>query len=240
MLADLKELIDSWLKDRPTRNLSLLSRHSGVPYPTLRRVYQQENVPTLETVLALLNVIAGNEAAMSFLSRHFSQIGAWVGKLVSSYDVSITSGDFNEELRDRISFAIITLASSGGTSVETITRKFGDYGLSKLKRLIEIEAIYEQDGCLRCRYENFSVLDPRLILEQIKHTVDLFDMTQIGEAGVCAQLHTDGLDDQGVSELHKRILEFEEDLRQIFNRHRGPNVVMLSYIASILHKGNPK
>jgi len=237
MLADLKELIDAWLKDRPTRNLSLLSRQSGVPYPTLRRVYQQENVPTLETVLALLNVIAPNEAAMNFLNRHFSDIGAWVGKMVHSYDVSITNGDFNEELRDRISFALITLASCGGTTMEIISRKFGEYGLVKLKRLLEIEAVYEQDGILRCRYENFSVLDPRLILEQIKHTVDLFDMTQLGSPAVCAQLHTDGLDQQGVGELHRRIMEFEEDLRQIFNRYRGPHVVMLSYISSFLQKG---
>ncbi len=238
MLADLKELIDAWLKDRPTRNLSLLSRQSGVPYPTLRRVYQQENVPTLETVLALLNVVAANEAAMSFLNKHFSDIGAWVGKMVHSYDVSITSGDFNEELRDRISFAIITLASSGGTTIDIVGKKFGEYGLVKLKRLLEIEAVYEKDGILRCRYENFSVLDPRLILEQIKHTVDLFDMNQLGNPAVCAQLHTDGLDLQGVAELHKRIMEFEEDLRQIFNRYRGPHVVMLSYISSFLQKGN--
>ncbi len=237
MLADLKELIDAWLNERATRNLSLLSRQSGVPYPTLRRVYQQENIPTLETVLALLNVVAANEAAMQFLNRHFADIGAWVGKLVNSHDYSITSGDFNEELRDRISFAIITLASSGGTRLETIAKKFGDYGLIKLKRLLEIEAIYEKDGLLYCRYENFSVLDPRLILEQIKHTVDLFEMTQIGEAGVCAQLHTEGLSDIGVTELQKTLLDFEENIRQIFSRHRGNHVVMLSYLSNFLHKG---
>jgi hypothetical protein len=237
MLADLKELIDAWLRDRPTRNLSLLSRQSGVPYPTLRRVYQQENSPSLETVLALLNVVTNSEAALRFLNDHFNSVGAWVGKLVKGFDTQFTTGDFNEELRDRISFAILTLAGAGGTSFAAIDRKFGEYGLAKLRRLMEIEAIYEKDGTLRCRYESFSVLDPRLILEQIKHTVDLFDMGQLGDPAVCAQLHTDGLDDVGVNELSQAILEFEENLRRIFSSHRGHNVVMLSYISSFLQKG---
>ncbi len=239
MLKDLKDLIDAWLKDRSTRNLSLLSRQSGVPYPTLRRVYQQENSPTLETVLALLNVVTATDSAMSFLNEHFSNVGAWVGKLVKGLDTSFTGGDFNEELRDRISFAVLTLASSGGTSFEDVDYRFGEYGLSKLRRLMEMEVIYEKDGRLRCRYENFTVLDPRLIIEQIKHTVDLFDLNQLGSPAVCAQLHTDGLNEVGVQELNRRILEFEEDLQRIFAHHPGSNVVMLSYISSFLKGGGP-
>ncbi len=238
MLEDLKQLIDAWLKDRVTRNLSLLSRQSGVPYPTLRRVYQQENSPTLETVLAILNVVATSDSALSFLNLHFSTVSNWVGKLVKGLDAHITGGDFNEELRDRISFAIVTLASAGGTSFEAIDQKFGEYGLAKLRRLMEIEVLYEKDGILRCRYENFSVLDPRLILDQIRHTVDLFDMQQLGSQAVCAQLHTDGLDDIGVSELNERLLKFEEDLQKIFATRKGNNVIMLSYISSFLKKGD--
>ncbi len=236
MLADLKLLINEWMSERPTRNLSLLSRQSGVPYPTLRRVYQQENSPTLETVLALLNIVAPTESALNFLAKHFPSVGSWVGKLVTGYDTRISSDDFNEELRDRISFAIITLASAGGTSFETIDAMFGEYGLTKLRRLLEIEAIVERDGQLRCRYENFSVLDPRLVLEQIRHTVDLFDMSQLGQTAVCAQLHTDGLSEQGVRELSRSIHDFEDKLQQIFLTHKGPNVVMLSYISSFLSK----
>src|SRR6478609_6788329 len=112
MLPDLKELIDTWLKERSTRNLSLLSRQTGVPYPTLRRVYQQENSPSLETVLSVLNVVASTDATLQFLSRHFSAIGGWVQKLVKGLDTQITGEELNEELRDRISFAIITLASA--------------------------------------------------------------------------------------------------------------------------------
>lgn len=237
MLKDLKDLIDAWLKDRSTRNLSLLSRQSGVPYPTLRRVYQQENTPSLETVLALLNIVTTTDSALSFLKTHFSTVGAWVGKLVKGLDSNFTAADFNEELRDRISFAILTLASAGGTSFEEVDHRFGEYGLAKLRRLLEIEAVYEKDGQLHCRYENFVVLDPRLILEQIKHTVDLFDFSQLGKSAVCAQLHTDGLNEAGVRELSQRITEFEEDLQRIFTHHRGPHVVMLSYISSFLKGG---
>lgn len=236
MLKDLKNLIDAWLKDRSTRNLSLLSRQSGVPYPTLRRVYQQENSPTLETVLALLSVIAPGDNALSFLNQHFSSVGSWVSKLVKGLDTQFPTADVSEELRDRISFAIITLASAQGTTRALIEKKFGEYGVAKLQRLLEMDALYEKDERLYFRYENFSVLEPRLILEQIKHTVDLFDMKQLGEHGVVAQLHTEGLNDAGVIQLARRIHEFEEDLQRIFVRERGTNVVMLSYISSFLHK----
>ena len=236
MLKDLKNLIDAWLKDRSTRNLSLLSRQSGVPYPTLRRVYQQENSPTLETVLALLSVVAPGDNALSFLNLHFSSVGSWVTKLVKGLDTQFPTADINEELRDRISFAIITLASAQGTTRALIEKKFGDYGMAKLDRLLEMDAIFEKDDRLHFRYENFSVLEPRLILEQIKHTVDLFDMKQIGEAAVVAQLHTEGLNDAGVVQLARRLSEFEEDLQRIFVRERGTNVVMLSFISSFLHK----
>ncbi|RZA24089.1 MAG: hypothetical protein EOP10_10910 [Proteobacteria bacterium] len=236
MLKDLKNLIDAWLKDRSTRNLSLLSRQSGVPYPTLRRVYQQENSPTLETVLALLSVVAPGDNALTFLNQHFNSVGSWVSKLVKGLDTQLPSVDVSEELRDRISFAIITLASAQGTTRALIEKKFGEYGAAKLDRLLEMDAIYEKDDRLYFRYENFSVIEPRLILEQIKHTVDLFDMKQIGDHGVVAQLHTEGLNDAGVIQLARRIHEFEEDLQRIFVRERGTNVVMLSYISSFLHK----
>ena len=236
MLKDLKHLIDDWLKDRSTRNLSLLSRQSGVPYPTLRRVYQQENSPTLETVLALISVVAPGDNALSFLNQHFSSVGSWVSKLVKTLDTQFPSADINEELRDRISFAIITLASAQGTTRALIEKKYGEYGVAKLRRLMEMDAIFEKDDRLYFRYENFSVIDSHLILEQIKHTVDLFDVKQVGETAVCAQLHTEGLNDAGVAQLARRITEFEEDLQRIFLRERGGNVVMLSYISSFLHK----
>lgn len=236
MLKDLKNLVDDWLKDRSTRNLSLLSRQSGVPYPTLRRVYQQENSPTLETVLALLSVVAPGDNALSFLNKHFSSVGSWVSKLVKGLDTQFPTADIHEELRDRISFAIITLASAQGTTRALVEKKFGDYGVEKLNRLLEMDAIYEKDGRLFFRYENFSVIDSRLILEQIKHTVELFDVKQVGDPAVCAQLHTEGLSDSGVTQLARRISEFEEDLQRIFMRERGTNVVMLSYISSFLHK----
>lgn len=236
MLKDLKHLVDDWLKERGTRNLSLLSRQSGVPYPTLRRVYQQENSPSLETVLSLLSVVAPGDNALSFLNKHFSSVGSWVSKLVKSLDTQFPSADIHEELRDRISFAIITLASAQGTTRLLIEKKYGEYGLAKLSQLLEMDAIYEKDDRLYFRYENFSVLDARLILEQIKHTVELFDVKQIGDPAVCAQLHTDGLSDLGVTLLARKLAEFEEDLQRIFSRERGSNVVMLSYISSFLHK----
>ncbi|MBC7660050.1 MAG: hypothetical protein H7249_10105 [Chitinophagaceae bacterium] len=236
MLKDLKILVDDWLKDRSTRNLSLLSRQSGVPYPTLRRVYQQENSPTLETVLSLLSVVAPGESALGFLNTHFSSVGSWVSKLVKGLDSQIPTADIHEELRDRISFAIITLASAQGTTRAIIEKKYGDYGTSKLDKLIEMDAIFEKEARLYFRYENFTVIDSRLILEQIKHTVDLFDVKQLGDHAVCAQLHTEGLNDAGVVQLARRINEFEEDLQKIFSRERGTNVVMLSYISSFLHK----
>ena len=236
MLKDLKNLIEDWLKDRSTRNLSLLSRQSGVPYPTLRRVYQQENSPTLETVLSLLSVVAPGDNALSFLNQHFSSVGSWVSKLVKGLNTQFPTADIHEELRDRISFAIITLASAQGTTRILIEKKFGEYGVAKLNRLLEMDAIYEKDDRLYFRYENFSVIDSRLILEQIKHTVDLFDVKQLGDHAVCAQLHTEGLNDAGVIQLARRLSEFEEDLQRIFVRERGTNVVMLSYISSFLHK----
>ncbi len=51
-------LAQRWLDARPTRNMTILARLSGVPYPTLRRVLDKENVPTLDTSLMLLNVLA--------------------------------------------------------------------------------------------------------------------------------------------------------------------------------------
>lgn len=239
MLIDLTNLIDEWLKDRSSRNLSLLARQSGVPYPTLRRVYLRENSPSLETVLALLNVIASTDNTLQFLARHFHSVGGWVQKLVRGMDTQIAGPDLNEELRDRISFAIITLASARGTTISAIERRFGEYGVAKLRRLLEMDLLYEEGERVRLRMENFSVIDPRLILEQIKHTVDLFDLSQIGETAACAQIHTDGISGEGVDALSRRISEFEEDLQEIFKKYPGSNVVMLSYVSSFLQRGEP-
>ncbi len=60
--------IEKWLRSGARRNIQKLSRMSGVPYPTIRRIIQRESSPSVETAFAILNVIATVPEALGYFS----------------------------------------------------------------------------------------------------------------------------------------------------------------------------
>lgn len=233
-IDDLHDLMEIWLAARPTRSLSVLSRQSGVPYPTLRRVWLRENIPNLETILALLCIVASPEQAREFTVKHIPSVAGFFSLVHPANKISMDAG-VGEILRDRIAFAIFAMAgAAGGTTQADVERKFGEDGEACLRRMLSAGAlILDSTGIVRtvCAIE---VTDTRLLLDLIRHTIDLFDLHKVRESCVSARLHTDGLSDTGVLRLADAINSFNTDVKKIVESHPGPNVLMFGMVSSFL------
>jgi hypothetical protein len=234
MSNDLVTLMTEWINARPaTRNLSMLSRQSGVPYPTLRRVANLENVPTLETIMSLLGVVASPEQSMRFLQNHAPDMARVIGRMQVE-GPTISGVQIQEEYRDRVSFAVFAMAGvKGGTSDTEVQQKFGDYGTTKIARLLDLGALV-REGDRLYKAARGNDIDIRVTLDRIRHTVDLFQMEQVGSPGVCAQLHADGLSDDGVKLLGEALSVFLDDVQLIAKRNPGPNAMMFGLVSSFL------
>lgn len=234
MMEDLHTLVESWLAFRPTRSLSMLSRQSGVPYPTLRRFWLGENVPTLETILALLCIIATAEQAREFTVKHIPGVAGFFS-LVHPTEKIGQNIELGEMLRDRIAFAIFAMAgAAGGTTEETISRRFGEDGAACLRRLLDAGALVKAENRTLRTVCTVEITDTRLLLDLIRHTVDLFDIHKVQESCVMARLHTDGISEMGVRRLSDSIRLFTADVKRIVESHPGPNVMMFGMVSSFL------
>ncbi|MBP9707327.1 MAG: hypothetical protein KBD78_06750 [Oligoflexales bacterium] len=63
--------IKGWLEEKQQRNLVALSKRSGVPYPTLKRMEFARNLPTLETLIPLLPFLYCESERHTVLSKFF-------------------------------------------------------------------------------------------------------------------------------------------------------------------------
>ncbi len=63
--------IKGWLEEKQQRNLVALSKRSGVPYPTLKRMEFARNLPTLETLIPLLPFLYSENERHSVLTSYF-------------------------------------------------------------------------------------------------------------------------------------------------------------------------
>ena len=70
----LKCQISDWLKQKRRRRLTSLSRLSGVPYATLKRLESGKNKPNMETVVGIISVINSKEQQEAMLSRYYPKL----------------------------------------------------------------------------------------------------------------------------------------------------------------------
>ncbi len=84
LVEELQREIESWMSSRRNGNLSVLSRLSGVSYPTLRRIMQAEFTPNLKAVQYVFGQSKELECTQSRVDQE--NIQSLGGPAIETYD----------------------------------------------------------------------------------------------------------------------------------------------------------
>ena len=210
--GDLQNLINTYC-DKTGQNLTTLSRESGVPYGSVKRIAQNDSVPELHNVLKILMVCASQDDARGFINKHYSQLGEYISQLKSKPAPLLT----DRALTDKVSFYIIHMAMSKGTTREAVAEAFGRHGLNTLEDLLEQGVLQETSGVITS--EEISVTDINTLVKQIHFCLEDFNPSNMGESSehAAASLFVYELNNEGRRELNRLLKKYVAGVINIRN-----------------------
>ncbi|HYX39810.1 MAG TPA: hypothetical protein VE954_42520 [Oligoflexus sp.] len=129
----LAQYIERWLSQSPRRSMQMLSRNSGVPYPTIRRVMQREGEQTLETALSILNLVASLEETLDYLSP-VESVRKFYEKVSSR--TTVAKQEMLEKFVGKDSFWVMALALTIGATKARVQNLLGSSGLAVMDDMI--------------------------------------------------------------------------------------------------------
>ncbi len=155
LIPEIREKIDAWFDGDPGRSSAELSRLSGVPYTTTRRVIQGESLPTCGSLANILSVIFQPEerfAIGELLKLQYPDEALLLDPLVEK---GILSDGKRRSLNNLINSDPITSViyalteSEDGVSAKHIESEYGRNGLQAMRALEKAELIECDDKCYR-------------------------------------------------------------------------------------------
>ncbi|PIP95948.1 MAG: hypothetical protein COW00_02580 [Bdellovibrio sp. CG12_big_fil_rev_8_21_14_0_65_39_13] len=163
VLAHIKQVMNSFLKDHPQLSVNALSKRSEVSEATMRRILndQVKTEPCGDTILEILAAIT-KERRISELVKMFP--GPISEKLSQTFGIQAQNSQYQHipelerELNDEITYLIYKLAANtSGTSRLKVSEMLGIIGLDRLDKLISKDLIIEENGTLHARYKSFTL-----------------------------------------------------------------------------------
>ena len=233
LLTDLRSVIQSYLDHNSLRSVASLSRLSGVPDSTIRRLMQEESIPDLATVIALLGVIYSLEERRVFLSKHFPQ----------PYEVFDTAFDGSDQnyhelsyyLSSEVSQCILQLcANRQDITQESIGKTYGEYGLAKLEELMAAGHVvpHAEHNTLRLAQGGLEN-DVDLCLSNISLWSKVFDKNLMGTDGSLLASFSQGLSLEGLALAKFEGQEYIKKLSKIIRENPGNIPVSVGLIQNV-------
>jgi hypothetical protein len=130
----LSEAIATWLDDRKSRSLGMLSRLSQTSNSTVRRAAQAEGEISMDRALAIASVVMPDHAFRQFVGTYCPALKRFVADVNHPRAADSLHGFLNSEGH----FKVIVLSSTPrGTSEQEVKEKFGEVHVAYLSDLID-------------------------------------------------------------------------------------------------------
>lgn len=228
--ADLADRIARYC-DKKGQSLTTLSRDSSVPYGSVKRIAQGESEPEFYNALKLLMVLEQSSTeAFDFIKRHYSDVGDFLSK------VNFRPGHhgLKEALSDKVSFYIVHLAVTRGTSREEVLNEYGRAGLATLESLLDREILKEING--RIKSDDFSFPDVETVLTQVRFLVEDFNVNQLGNKESMVSLQVFGLNHLGIAKVYDAQKSFLQAVCEIEEtpEYNGDQIMFLATLFNSL------
>jgi len=188
-LEHLYTILDSYMNTHSNLSTNNMSKRCGISEPTLRRIRKRQlkKLPNTTTVLKLLSYISQKNSIHDVLD-HFK------GDLTSLLRPSMTYviekqvsdvTDLTEALDRPLTYLIYKLAAATkGVSKQKVQDMFGDYGLQEVKRCVNSELIFEEEGVFHAKHKKFT-LGPENFVDNLKATANFIKVDNLGSSPFC-------------------------------------------------------
>ncbi len=240
----LSKLVDAWVKDHGRRNLKMLSRLSGVPYTSLRRIVQGEVEPNLDQALSILSFVASGNERMAYLEQFFpdsaKMFKSMLGNINSDEKVQSRDAVIERYFEDPEYCEIIELADSHqGLAKDRLRNVFGLRGLNKVTQLIDDE-ILEED-LINSKYKGYGQgkLNTVTFSSAIKRIKSLCDMILRTRLAV-AYFRSESVNEAGILELKKIVVDAYQRVAQVVDNpeYQGDIPLGFSIVCGRYHDEN--
>lgn len=208
-LTDLKAAISKWLDSRKSANLSLLAKHCGVSYPTVRRIASGEGEPSLEVALAIAGIVMPAEEQEQFLAKHYPAFSKYLQQVVpGNKDYPTELHEFLTSKEHALIIAMVT--SENGATLDEVQDQLGFEGIRAVKNLIDSGWLIEGDnGALKAKDNVFSVKNPAVAMKQIALWAGIYDTENLKRPWVASySFLTEKLNKSGVNALNQLDQEY--------------------------------
>jgi len=231
---DMQNLIEQWMSSKTGRDITLLSRRSGLEYNTVRRIYNGSN-PECQTALAILAVVTDKASALNYLKVHFPQAAAFHEMELTKISAYSDAEKLRPAIEQQLSFVLMNLAYGGQATRQSILKNFGEFGLEAAHDLVNSNCLKWADDKLVPFGEEkfFSYENKHDLVSACRHIVELsrsdkgYPVVFIG-----------AITEQESEKVKSLTREFCSAMKEIFlNSKGGEKVVALSNVYLTLFDG---
>lgn len=223
----LVDYIERWLSSSSRRTIQLLTRLSGVPYPTLRRILQRESVPSVENAMAILNLVSTLDETVAYFEENES-IKAFYKRVTDKS--SLAGQDIMARLIGRESFWIMALGLTIGATKPRVEQLLGAFGLAEFEMMIEEGVLIEKTpGVYRVNI-NQSVLyveSKRIGSEAAKYIAELPPNDQTIKRYMVYNVNSESYE-----RIKNKILDCYMECDHIARTNEGDVMIAASYVAT--------
>jgi hypothetical protein len=168
LLVSLQKVLNDYLSEKSSRNLSVLAKKCKVSEPTLRRIIkgQIKTLPTTTTILDILITISGEKNTSLIAKLYPGPIADYLENCLPQLQEIGVQYDpaLNEELENSVKYIIYKLASnSSGVEKNKIEILFGGHGLLHAEDLLQKNYLAKKNNIYFTQSKDFTINQDRFI-----------------------------------------------------------------------------
>lgn len=161
--ADLYVLVNSWLEEKPNRNISILSRVSGVSETSIRRIMNNKTFPTNDNLMKVLTAIFDEVRHKDILEKLPLSLSQYIKFNLpfftfEGHDTRTNAYSLDNILSNsEMELIFIRCSISSGLKKTDMTEEFGTRGLNAVNELISLGLLSEDNGLLFSKHNNSTI-----------------------------------------------------------------------------------
>lgn len=215
----IREIIDGWLKEHPSRSISHLVKLSGVSDSTIRRLKDGITSPTLDSIISLGRATGQNNLAKAAIEQYFPRCSSMVEKneMLAEKQIQSDPSEFFETSFDTKLF--MSIIARDEILKSDFKEQFGDYGLRLLDRVVSLGYANEDSpGHVTLSQKWFSWRSSDDVLRTLQHLATEFPIEDLGNPEATVGVLTKAVSQSTVERIRavvdRALLEIQEAMRE--------------------------
>jgi hypothetical protein len=222
----LSELIANWVEQKPSRNIRMLARLSGISYSSVWRAANNEGEISQSIALAIASVVLSKDELHTYIESQYPHLIKAVVNVKRDGDTE----KFHEFIQSPEHFKILVLASAkNGTSSEEVTRMYGEKYQAYFDDLIDSGELISADNRWYFTKDiaHISLSLARQMLSGVAK--DCNPKNDTSPYASYAYLGWESLNEKAAKNVYKSIERFNQEIYDIVSDQQNKGDVLVVY-----------